>query len=55
MQKDGRWFILVMLNEEREWPLLLKCLERGDLNDNKKFSTRESRAKNSFRIDEYFR
>ena len=21
--KDGRWFILVMLNEEREWPLLL--------------------------------
>jgi crotonobetainyl-CoA:carnitine CoA-transferase CaiB-like acyl-CoA transferase len=48
--KDGRWFILVMLNEEREWPLLLKCLERGDLNDNKKFNTRESRAKNSLEL-----
>ena len=48
--KDGRWFILVMLNEEREWPLLLKCLKRKDVNDDKRFNTRESRAKNSLEL-----
>ena len=48
--KDGRWFILVMLNEEREWPLLLKCLNREDLNDNQKFNTRERRAENSLEL-----
>ncbi len=48
--KDGRWFILVMLNEEREWPLLLKCLKREDVNDDKSFNTREGRAKNSLEL-----
>ena len=48
--KDGRWFILVMLNEEREWPLLLKCLKRKDVNDDKRFNTREGRAKNSLEL-----
>ena len=48
--KDGRWFILVMLNEEREWPLLLKCLKREDVNDDKRFNTREGRAKNSLEL-----
>ena len=48
--KDGRWFILVMLNEEREWPLLLKCLKREDVNDDKRFNTREDRAKNSLEL-----
>ena len=48
--KDDRWFILVMLNEEREWPLLLKCLKREDVNDDKRFNTRESRAKNSLEL-----
>ena len=48
--KDGRWFILVMLNEEREWPLLLRCLKREDINDDKRFNTRESRAKNSLEL-----
>ena len=48
--KDGKWFILVMLNEEREWPLLLKCLKREDVNDDKRFNTREGRAKNSLKL-----
>ena len=48
--KDGRWFILVMLNEEREWPLLLRCLKREDVNDDKRFNTREDRAKNSLEL-----
>ena len=48
--KDGRWFILVMLNEEREWPLLLRCLKREEVNDDKRFNTREGRAKNSLEL-----
>ena len=48
--KDGRWFILVMLNEEREWPLLLRCIKREDVNDDKRFNTREGRAKNSLEL-----
>ena len=48
--KDGKWFILVMLNEEREWPLLLRCLKREDVNDDKRFNTREGRAKNSLEL-----
>ena len=48
--KDGRWFILVMLYEEREWPLLLRCLKREDVNDDKRFNTREDRAKNSLEL-----
>ena len=48
--KDGRCFILVMLNEEREWPLLLRCLKREEVNDDKRFNTREGRAKNSLEL-----
>ncbi|MEC7735255.1 MAG: CoA transferase [Pseudomonadota bacterium] len=50
--KDGRWFILVMLNEEREWPLLLKCINREDLNEDIRFNSRENRAKNSLDLVE---
>ena len=39
-----------MLNEEREWPLLLRCLKREDINDDKRFNTREDRAKNSLEL-----
>ena len=48
--KDGRGFILVMFNEERERPLLLRCLKREDVNDDKRFNTREGRAKNSLEL-----
>mgnify|MGYP001336106026 FL=1 len=43
--KNGRWFILVMLNEEREWPLLLKCINREDLNGDIRFNSRENRLR----------
>ena len=39
-----------MLNEEREWPLLLRCLKREEVNDDKRFNTREGRAKNSLEL-----
>jgi len=28
--KDGRWIILSLLNEERQWPALARCLGRED-------------------------
>src|SRR5262249_32689545 len=28
---DGRWFLLNVLNDDRDWPQLLKALERPDL------------------------
>ena len=50
--KDDRWFILVILNEEREWPLLLDCLHREDLKEDKRFNSREKRAKHSLELME---
>ena len=29
--RDGRWLILSLLNEERQWPTLARCLGREDL------------------------
>ena len=29
--KDGRWLILSLLNEDRQWPTLARCLGREDL------------------------
>ena len=31
--KDGRWLILSLLNEDRQWPTLARCLGREDLVD----------------------
>ena len=48
--KDGRWFLLVILNEEKEWPLMLECIKREDLNVDERFSTRPARASNSLEL-----
>ena len=44
---DGRWLILTMLNEERDWPILARCLGLADLIDNPRFATRKDRHANS--------
>jgi crotonobetainyl-CoA:carnitine CoA-transferase CaiB-like acyl-CoA transferase len=41
--KDGRWIILSLLNEERQWPVLARCLGREDLIDDKRFATKAGR------------
>jgi formyl-CoA transferase len=28
--KDGRWFMLALINQQREWPLLLECLGKQE-------------------------
>jgi len=41
--RDGRWLILSLLKEDREWPVLLECLERQDLAADPRFATTPDR------------
>jgi crotonobetainyl-CoA:carnitine CoA-transferase CaiB-like acyl-CoA transferase len=45
--RDGRWLILTILNEERQWPAFIKCLERDDLQNDPRFATSRDRMKNA--------
>lgn len=44
---DGRWLILTILNEERQWPALVRALGRVDLLDDPRFATKPQRLANS--------
>jgi crotonobetainyl-CoA:carnitine CoA-transferase CaiB-like acyl-CoA transferase len=44
---DGRWLILSLLNEDRQWPVLVSCLGRPDLLDDPLFATRPARHANA--------
>jgi formyl-CoA transferase len=44
---DGRWFLLNALNDERDWPLLLRALERPDLDGDPRFATTPARRANA--------
>ena len=41
--KDGRWLILSLLNEDRQWPTLAKCLGREDLITDPRFAAKKDR------------
>jgi crotonobetainyl-CoA:carnitine CoA-transferase CaiB-like acyl-CoA transferase len=41
--RDARWLILSLLKEDREWPVLLKCLGREDLASDSRFATTRDR------------
>ena len=41
--RDGRWLMLSLLKEDREWPVLLKCLGREDLAADPRFATTPDR------------
>ena len=41
--RDGRWLILTILNEERQWPVFIKCLGREDLQNDPRFATSRDR------------
>jgi len=45
--RDGRWFILSVLNEERQIAPLLDALDLGDLLDDPRFATLEQRRGNA--------
>jgi len=48
--RDGRWLILTILNEERQWPVFIKCLGRDDLQNDPRFATSRDRMKNAVEL-----
>jgi crotonobetainyl-CoA:carnitine CoA-transferase CaiB-like acyl-CoA transferase len=44
---DGRWFLLNVLAEDRDWPRLVQALARPDLRDNPRFATTPARRANA--------
>ena len=52
--KDGRWLILSLLNEERQWPTLARCLGREDLITDARFSTKPDRHARSLELIRIF-
>jgi len=52
--KDGRWIILSLLNEERQWPALARCLGREDLVTDERFATKAGRHQRSIELIRVF-
>jgi crotonobetainyl-CoA:carnitine CoA-transferase CaiB-like acyl-CoA transferase len=48
--KDGRWLMLSLLNEERQWPVLARCMGREDLVADPRFATRADRHARSIEL-----
>jgi len=52
--KDGRWIILSLLNEDKQWPTLARILGREDLIADERFATRASRHARSVELIKIF-
>lgn len=52
--KDGRWLILSLLSEEKQWPTLAKCLGREDLINDPRFATKPDRHARSIELIRIF-
>src|ERR1700753_463560 len=52
--RDGRWIILSLLNEERQFPTLARCLGREDLVNDPKFATKPDRHARSLELIKLF-
>jgi crotonobetainyl-CoA:carnitine CoA-transferase CaiB-like acyl-CoA transferase len=52
--RDGRWIILSLLNEERQWPTLARCLGRDDLIADDRFATKAGRHARSLELIRIF-
>ncbi|MHC2634014.1 crotonobetainyl-CoA:carnitine CoA-transferase CaiB-like acyl-CoA transferase [Bradyrhizobium liaoningense] len=48
--KDGRWLILSLLNEEKQFPTLARCLGREDLINDPRFATKADRHARSVEL-----
>lgn len=44
---DGRWIMLSLLNEEKQFPILARCLGREDLTTDQRFATKAGRHAHS--------
>jgi crotonobetainyl-CoA:carnitine CoA-transferase CaiB-like acyl-CoA transferase len=45
--KDGRWFLLNVLNDDRDWPALLRAIEQPELASDGRFATTPARRANA--------
>jgi crotonobetainyl-CoA:carnitine CoA-transferase CaiB-like acyl-CoA transferase len=45
--RDDRWFMFSMVNQVREWPLLLACIERPEWENDPRFESPAARMANS--------
>jgi crotonobetainyl-CoA:carnitine CoA-transferase CaiB-like acyl-CoA transferase len=45
--RDGLWLILTILNEEKQWPELARCLDRADLIEDVRFAKKGDRLTRS--------
>ncbi|KYG21860.1 carnitine dehydratase [Bradyrhizobium sp. AT1] len=52
--KDGRWLILSLLSEEKQFPALAKCLGREDLITDPRFATKADRQARSVELVKIF-
>jgi crotonobetainyl-CoA:carnitine CoA-transferase CaiB-like acyl-CoA transferase len=52
--RDGRWLILSLLNEEKQWPTLARCLQREDLVTDARFATKADRHARSLELIKIF-
>lgn len=52
--KDGRWLILSLLSEEKQFPTLAKCLGREDLITDPRFATKPDRHARSIELIKIF-
>ncbi|MGN6309865.1 MAG: CaiB/BaiF CoA transferase family protein [Xanthobacteraceae bacterium] len=52
--RDGRWLILSLLNEEKQWPALTRCLGREDLAADPRFATKADRHARSVELIKIF-
>jgi crotonobetainyl-CoA:carnitine CoA-transferase CaiB-like acyl-CoA transferase len=52
--KDGRWLILSLLNEDRQWPVLARCLGCEDLVTDPRFATKPDRHARSLELIKIF-
>lgn len=50
--RDGRWLILSLLNEDRQWPILAQCMGLDDLIDDPRFATKVDRHRRSLELIE---
>src|SRR6185437_321916 len=52
--RDGRWLILSLLNKDRQWPTLARCLGRDDLIADARFTTKPERHARSLELIKIF-
>jgi crotonobetainyl-CoA:carnitine CoA-transferase CaiB-like acyl-CoA transferase len=52
--RDGRWIIISLLNEDKQWPALARCIGREDLVTDPRFETKAGRHARSIELIRIF-